>query len=224
MEGEKDMKASPGSANTERIAIAVIIIFHVAGLIGLCIPSVQPWFLAFVPWHLLVMLLVILLSHQSTDNKFTLYVIAVIVFGYLAEWAGVHRHWLFGDYQYGQTLGLKVSSVPLIIGVNWFLLTYSAGVLMQRSRLHSRLARIITGALLLVALDFVIEPVAIRLDYWHWANNSVPLLNYASWFIFAVAMLTVFELFRFKPQSRTAPVFLAVQFVFFVILYFMNRV
>jgi putative membrane protein len=105
-----------------------------------------------------------------------------------------------------------------MIGVNWFLLIYAAGVTMQRSRLKSAFFRIVTGTIVLVVLDVLIEPVAIKFDYWHWDNNIIPLKNYISWFFVSAAMLYVFELFNFKKQSLAAPALLATEFVFFGVL------
>jgi putative membrane protein len=99
------------------------------------------------------------------------------------------------------------------------LLTYSASVLMQRSRLKSMFLRIILGSLILVLLDLLIEPVAVRLDYWYWVGDVIPLKNYLSWFLASVVMLSIYEFFRFKYQSVVAPVFLLIQFIFFGILY-----
>jgi len=147
-----------------------------------------------------------------------LFALLIFISSIIVEWLGVHKHWIFGDYSYGQTLGIKTAEIPLIIGVNWFLLIYSAGVLMQRTRIRSILIRVIAGALILVLLDLIIEPVAQHFDYWHWANSTVPLKNYACWFLVSVVMLFVFEKFGFRKQGIVAPVFLLVQFVFFMVL------
>ena len=31
---------------------------------------------------------------------------------------------MFGDYSYGKVLGYQVNNVPVIIGINWFLIIY----------------------------------------------------------------------------------------------------
>ncbi len=126
---------------------------------------------------------------------------------------------LFGDYTYSDVLGVKLDGVPLIIGVNWFLLVYSTGILMKRARVRSAIIRVILGALLLVLLDAFIEPVAVRYNYWRWDHDIIPFENYASWFLVSAVMLAIFELFKFKKQSVVAPVFLLVQFLFFIILW-----
>jgi putative membrane protein len=217
MERPEDIRA-PNPLKGEYIAIAIIVIFHMVGIIGLSIASLRPYFLAFVPWHLLIMFAILIFNHRYIDEKFILFAAVIFMLGYAAEWIGVHTHWLFGDYNYGNTLGVKVSDVPLIIGVNWFLLTYSTGVLMQRPRLKSAAARVLLGTILLIVLDLLIEPIAVRFDYWHWANHGIPLTNYLCWFLVSGVMLMIFEVFRFKKQGIVAPVFLICQFIFFLIL------
>jgi putative membrane protein len=213
------MEGSPGMIMSKtRISIIVIILFHVVGLVGFFLPSLTPIFLRLVPFHLLLMLVVLIVNHYRPEEKFWGFALIIFLGGIIAEWIGVHKHWLFGNYNYGQTLGTKVFDIPLMIGVNWFMLVYGIGVLMERSRLRSRLARILTGALLLVVLDLLIEPVAIKFDYWSWADNAIPLKNYLCWFGVSAVFLYVFELFKFKQQSIVAPVLILVQFVFFALL------
>ncbi len=199
-------------------SVAIIILFHTVGLIGFFIPALTPLFLKLVPFHLLLMLLVILANHYRLNNRFWTFGLIIFCLGIIAEWIGVHKNWLFGRYHYGATLGIKVDDIPLMIGVNWLMLVYAAGVLMQRFRLKSMLARILTGAVILVLLDALIEPVAVKFDYWTWFNNTVPLKNYLCWFGVSAAFLFVFESFKFKTQSIVAPILLLVQFIFFALL------
>jgi bisanhydrobacterioruberin hydratase len=213
------LKAELLKGKKQVIAIFIIILFHSVGLIGFLVPGFTPVFLKIVPWHLLLMLMVVLLCHQDINYRFLFFVLCLFISGYGIEWTGVHTHQLFGNYYYGETLGIKLSDVPITIGINWLLLIYTTGVLMQRSRLKSMPLRIVTGALLPMLLDILIEPVAAHLDYWNWANDNVPLKNYGCWFLVSCFMLLIFELFRFKKQSIVGPVYLFAQFVFFAVLY-----
>ncbi len=138
--------------------------------------------------------------------------------GFTIEWIGVHKHWVFGNYAYGKTLGFKLDQIPLMIGVNWFLLIYATGILLQKVPVKEAWIKVFTGAVLLVFLDLLIEPVAIRFNYWYWFSAIIPLKNYAGWLLVSMFFLTVFQRFNFKQQTWVAPVLLLVQFVFFVVL------
>ncbi|QJD97080.1 carotenoid biosynthesis protein [Mucilaginibacter robiniae] len=199
--------------------IIVIILFHVVGLAGFYLHSFRPLFLRIVPFHLELMLLVVLINHQKPDFKFVIFALMVYVLGFAGEWIGVHTQLLFGHYHYGRTLGPKLWAIPLTIGINWFLLVYGAGVLLQRSRLKNVWIRILVGTIILVALDWLIEPIAMRFDYWNWVGGSVPLKNYIGWFIVSAVFLGVFEAFKFKRQSAVAPTLLITQFIFFGLLH-----
>ncbi|MGZ3767180.1 MAG: carotenoid biosynthesis protein [Mucilaginibacter sp.] len=207
------------SRNKQIFCISIVILFHLVGLVGLSMPSIRSQFLQIVPYHLLLMLAVITYSHIYMDGRFILFVLCIFILGFGAEWIGVHEHWLFGNYGYGHTLGLQLSGVPLIIGVNWFLLTYSSGVLLQRSHLKNMFLRAGASAFVLVLLDLLIEPVAAKFDYWHWVNAAAPLKNYVCWFFVSAFMLLIFDRLQFKKQSVVAHVFLVTQFAFFVFLY-----
>jgi putative membrane protein len=107
-----------------------------------------------------------------------------------------------------------------MIGVNWFLLVYATGVTLKRSRIENKYLRIITGAAILTLLDVLIEPIAIRFDYWHWTGGVIPIKNYICWFLVSAVLLFIFERFEFKRQSIVAAVLLVTQFVFFAVLNF----
>lgn len=209
------------SANKQ--AVSIILIFHAVGLVGLALLFSRSLFLDIVPFHLLLMLAVLALNHKPLNTRFIFLFLIISISGFSAEWIGIHTHWLFGDYNYGHTLGIKLSCVPLIIGCNWFMLIYATGVLMQRSRLKNFLLRSLSGALLLVLLDVLIEPVAIHFDYWHWTSSIIPLKNYICWFGVSFMLLLVCEAFRFRQQSIVATVFLVTQFAFFGLLYLIIR-
>jgi putative membrane protein len=205
-------------ARPNRIAVIIIVLFHLVGLIGFILPSLDVIFLQLVPWHLLLMTGVIIYSHNKPDSRLLLFALLIFIVGFMAEFTGVHTGWLFGSYTYGETLGIQLFHIPLMIGINWFLLIYSTGVVLQRSMIKNVLVRIITGAMILVMLDILIEPIATHFDYWHWAGNNIPLKNYICWFLLSALLLFIFEKLKFKHQSIVAAVLLIMQFVFFGVL------
>lgn len=203
------------------ICCILIVLFHVVGLIGFLVPSMAPLFLKLVPFHLLLMFFLIVIS-QSYKGKNNFYILIASVFlaGYFIEVAGVHSGKIFGEYTYGSTLGFKLLDVPIMIGINWVILIYAVGVTMQASRLKSAAFKAFAGALVLVLLDFLIEPIAIKFDYWSWTQNSIPLQNYLAWFIVSFGMLGLFNYLKFNKENPAAVVLLGTQFVFFLTLNF----
>jgi putative membrane protein len=141
------------------------------------------------------------------------------VLGWTAEYVGVHYRWLFGEYLYGDVLGPKVMAIPLVIGVNWILVVYGvcASLNMIMPSLH-RALKVLLGAILLVGLDFLIEPVAIDLGYWIWANGEPPLQNYLGWLGVGLLQTGAFYLIIPFTENRLAPLLVVLQLAFFTYL------
>lgn len=196
--------------------ILIVLILHLVGVIGFASPY-KDMFYRLTPVHLLITAILLLLAQRKFDYYILYYLAVSFWIGFAAEVIGVNKGWIFGDYTYGQTLGIKWLNVPLIIGINWFVLVYSTGIVMSRFNVPD-IFKALIGALVLVFMDAVIEPVAIQLDFWHWQHESIPLTNYIGWYLVGLVQLIVFYLFPFKKTNALALPVLLVQVVFFTIL------
>ncbi len=141
--------------------------------------------------------------------------------GYWVEVLGVHTSFIFGSYRYGPTLGIKLWEVPVIIGLNWFMLVYATGSISNRLPL-SLFGKAATGALLMVFLDFFIEPFAISRHLWQWHNNTIPLQNYLAWFIIAFLLNVLYHRLPFTKANLFAKYLYLIQLGFFVIAYLIS--
>lgn len=209
--------------HNSRLIIFLIILFHAVGLMGFLIPGLNDLFIQLVPFHLLLMMALILFSRGRMDRDFLVFMGVCYLAGFLIELAGVKTGLIFGRYHYGATLGVKLADIPLMIGVNWVLLIYCAGAGLTFLPVANKLYLSLVGALLLLLLDVLIEPVAIRFDYWNWAGNTIPVRNYIAWFSFAFIML---RFFHFRSPEKYNPAALALllsQFVFFAVLNLWGR-
>jgi putative membrane protein len=70
----------------------------------------------------------------------------------------------------------------------------------------------------MIALDFLIEPIAMKLDFWQWKNNAVPLQNYIAWFVSSFILFFIFRTLNGRIENKFAKVILLIQFLFFGIL------
>jgi len=161
------------------------------------------------------MMVILVANHDKRNTKFILFFLTVTITGFIAEWVGVHTGVLFGNYRYGNTLGIKLNGIPLIMGINWFLLIYATGTTLQQLIIKQMWLRVLIGATGLVVLDVLIEPIAIKLDYWHWNGPIVPATNYVCWFAISVFLLFMFELCRFTKQSIVGAILMVSQLLFF---------
>ena len=216
------------------IATAIAVLFHAIGLAGLLFFD-KAFFLAATPFNL-VLSFVLLIWTQSDKNKyFFLFLASCFILGIIVEAIGVNTGVLFGDYIYGNVLGPKVKNVPVLIGVNWFLIIYCCGISIHTLLMKAinrisadtgktpmamkALSVIIDGATLAVFFDWVMEPVAVKLGYWVWnGDGAIPLFNYICWFVISLLLLTVFHFAKFNKQNKFAVNLLLIQLMFFLLL------
>src|SRR5690606_22660854 len=92
---------------------------------------------------------------------------------------------------------------PLIIGINWLMLIYATGTIAGNLKL-SIFAKALAGAVLMLTLDFVLEPVAISLNFWEWPGDLVPLTNYIAWFTISFFLLLAFYFLPFRKGNPLA--------------------
>jgi len=197
------------------LAVSVLIIFHAVGFYGLVFSSRPEWFRALSPLNLLLTAVLLFSFHRSWNLAFGLFAGLVLLVGFFSEVIGVHTGWLFGSYTYGQSLGLKLWEIPLIIALNWLLLVYSAGVLTYSWPVPWFLKALLAAGIM-VLLDLLIEPVAAVLDYWTWTDYKIPASNYWGWLGVALILQICFQKASFQKQNPLAPLVLGVQFLFFV--------
>lgn len=215
MEGQNNQS----DIKMKKIATAVIIIFHLVGLLGFLIPAAIPYFLKLVPFHLLLMFAVIIFSYNADVKRLLLFVSGVFLCGYLVEVLGVHTGKIFGSYYYGDTLGYKVAAVPLLMGVNWVILIFSVGQTMKALKIRNSIASSALGAAVLVCFDFFLEPVAMKFNYWQWDWHEIPVQNYVAWYIVSVILLKFYYALGLKQQKYIGPAMFLSQLVFFVVLF-----
>lgn len=215
MEGKK----YTNSLNAKTLIVGfLVLLFHAVGQTGFLSAAWQQQFIALVPIHLLLMFVLMLISQQTYNRQFFLFLTITYLAGFGIEYLGVHSGLIFGNYQYGDTLGLKWDEIPLLIGLNWVLLIYSVGISVQYLKIKNRLIQAVLGAGILVLLDILIEPVAIRFDYWDWQDGVIPMQNYIAWFMVSLAGCLVFNQLKFDKQNPAAVVLLIAQFLFFISL------
>lgn len=167
----------------QNILLLILIVFYSVGVIGLH-TSFRASFLTLTPFNLLLSFACLYLSFKDLSLKKHVDFFLIALAGYVIEWIGIHTSYLFGHYQYGSVLGFKFDEVPLIIGLNWVLLTFGASAIVNKWKIPLLLKALVAGALM-TALDWLIEPVAVKSGFWWWENGPIPVYNYICWMIFS---------------------------------------
>ncbi|MBC8083495.1 MAG: carotenoid biosynthesis protein [Hymenobacter sp.] len=204
-----------------RIAQGILLLFHVTGLLGLGFSADPSFYLQFVPLNLLLTVGLLLAFQPERSPAFGWFCLVTMAVGFFVEVAGIRTGLLFGNYEYGPTLGVRWLDVPLLIGVNWLMLTYTAGVLARYLPLPG-FGRAVVAALLMVGLDACLEPIAVRFDFWQWRFDVIPFQNFKGWFAVALILQIFFNRTDFVKQNALAPFVFMVQLLFFFGLGLLN--
>jgi bisanhydrobacterioruberin hydratase len=217
----------------QQTATAIAVLFHAVGLAGILIFK-NDFIIRCTPFNLVLSFLLLIWAQENKNIYFLLFVILAFAIGFFSEVIGVNTGALFGSYKYGNVLGIKWKEVPLVIALNWFIVIYCAGIcvtaLLQAiikpldstsaapAPVLKKISVITDGATLAVIFDWLIEPVAVKLGYWQWENNHIPLYNYVCWFIISLLMMTLFRFLPFEKKNKFAVHLLLIQVMFFLLL------
>jgi len=216
---------NPGIQNTEnkilsRVGVTrvILVIFYSVGISGIALEATRDLFRSLTPLALLLSLLVIFIYHKpSNPIKEIIFFISVFIAGFLIEAVGVNTGRVFGNYSYGDGLGIKVFGTPLLIGINWVLLVWGTAVIVEKSSVPVVL-KILAASSVMVLYDVIMEQVAPVMNMWSFDGGSPPLRNYTSWFLIAVIFHSLLKLAGIKPVNRIAPFVLFIQAIFFIVL------
>lgn len=199
--------------------IGVLIIVHFVGLIGLSIPDLHYIFLPLTPLNLLLTLVTFYKVNNEFSGKLLALSFLVFLIGFSVEAIGVGTGILFGSYSYGDPFGFKIYETPIMIGVNWLFLALSSYGIIRFFTKNSALL-VLLPALLMVGLDFLVEPVAMKLGFWSWENDIIPFQNYAMWFATSIVIHGLILWFSPKINAKISFVIFGTQTVFFAVLNF----
>ena len=199
-----------------KLSIFVLAVLYTVGVIGIG-SGILPDIIFLTPLNLLISLALILWNHPKWSSATVGCLVLAFVVGLSVEVVGVQTGLIFGEYAYGPVLGWKIWDTPLMIGVNWTMLVYATGCSINRVVNWHWTLKALAGAVVMVALDVLIEPVAIHYDMWDW-GGPVPLQNYIAWFVVSLFLLSVFHYFQARITNKVASYLLIMQFLFFWIL------
>lgn len=200
--------------STAKISVGLIWLFHVSGLCGILFID-RELFLETTPINLFVTFIMLFVNQPQMDRGVALAAGFAFVMGFSVEFLGVNFGLIFGEYVYGNNLGLKIGGVPLLIGANWVMLAFITGAVAAIFFDTSVLKAAVFGAFLMVLIDLVIEPVAPKFDFWEFADVTAPLSNYIGWFLVAFPIQWVYQT-QVKIKDRVFSFHLVlVQFFFF---------
>jgi uncharacterized membrane protein len=140
--------------------------------------------------------------YHRKDLTFLFSLIAGSVYGVALEYLSMI---VFDAYTYPQFL-VMVGPVPLMIGMDWALIIYTAMITSDKLSRGGKLVRSFIDAFLVLNIDFGIDAIAIRLGFWTWnppgVYYGVPLSNFFAWYVVGWGFSWWLRLFRSKIRRH----------------------
>ncbi|MCL4500314.1 MAG: carotenoid biosynthesis protein [Deltaproteobacteria bacterium] len=156
--------------------------------------------------------------------------VSFLVLGYLISWAAevcaINFGFPFGEYLYipaTLNLALWVAGVPLMDSLSYVFLAYASyclaltaldpgrgGQIREDRSLQRSLRTLILGAVLMVTIDIIIDPVALRGYRWFLGQIygypeggvyfGVPISNFAGWLLVALILIRLLQYLISRPS------------------------
>lgn len=207
---------------SEKVAKIIVVIWYLVGIAGFMIRPLAPIFQKLTPYGIVLAAALLLYFHDPKNVKSGLIFSGIAVAGFVVELIGVNTQLIFGFYSYGNSLGPKIWNTPLAIGINWLILIYciSAWAKPIRDTWYFPLV----GATMMVTFDWLMEPVAIAIDMWGWACNSIPLKNYTDWFLVSGVLFLIIRILKVEIRNPIANLLFLMQLIFFLSLNLLFRI
>jgi uncharacterized membrane protein len=202
---------------SNRYGLWILGVIHFFGVLVISWSNTDFW-ASFTPLNLLIATVFVFMVATKMRSLAIFFFISFLI-GYFAELLGTQTGFPFGNYQYLQNLGPKIIEVPLLIGVNWFLMAYASRIWANRW-LENHLAQALLASLLMVFVDFFIEPISAILGFWQWENDIIPTENYFGWLGVSFLVQLLFPPSLQGESNAIAKWYLPMIFLFFLILNF----
>ncbi len=138
-------------------------------------------------------------------RRVVLFFALTVIISYIMEEVGVRTGLVFGPYHYSDMLGPKLSNVPLLIPLGWFMMIYPSWVVAQALLRGSDtrgpvgiVALALLAALAMTGWDMVMDPPMVIHGNWIWEQGGpyfgVPLHNYFGWVLTTFLVYLAFDL------------------------------
>ena len=166
--------------NLNNIFISIIWLNQLFGAFGILAIDFN-LFLSLSPISLIVTFLIVMYSNTKFSLRSQISVIVIFLLSMISEIIGVNSGLLFGSYYYGENLGYSFLWVPLVIGLNWVVLTVSCGNIAIYIFKENKFLSILFGSFLMLLLDIIMEQVSGDIDFWYFNDQSLTY-NFITWF------------------------------------------
>jgi putative membrane protein len=202
-----------------QLLIGILILYYCVGILLYLIDGTRTLFSLLTPWSLILSFSAVMIFQKGFSVKLGVAFAVVFTFTLLIEIIGVNTGILFGNYEYGPAFGPKILSTPILIGLNWLILIYCSAAIVNHHFTH-KITRVISGSLLMVAYDLILEYVAPVMDMWSWDAPYPGIRNFLMWFVVAMVLHLLFQRLGLSINNKPARYLFFIQILFFCVIAF----
>lgn len=189
----------------------ISVVFPLVGALSL-VASAEGWFppalsfLAFNPYFVLFGVVVMRLPLVAgvaplVDRKAAVALLALAGYAYGIEYLGVTTGEPYGAFEYTIELGpMLFDTIPVALPVFFFPLvlnSYLLCLLLLGDRAERFLVRLPVAVAAVVAMDLVLDPAAVAVQFWAYDGGGVyydvPVSNYQGWVLSATLSVLAFD-------------------------------
>ncbi|MFC6835148.1 bisanhydrobacterioruberin hydratase [Halomarina ordinaria] len=135
------------------------------------------------------------------DRRATVALLALAAYAYGIEYVGVSTGWPYGAFEYTIDLGpMLFGKIPVGLPVFFFPLvlnSYLLCLLLLGDRARRAAVRLPVVVAAVLAMDLVLDPAAVAIGFWEYANGGiyydVPVSNYLGWVVSATVAVAAFD-------------------------------
>lgn len=119
-------------------------------------------------------------------KKGLLFILGLSIFATVFEFLAVKTGFPYGYFWYGDVLLPKIAgTVPLFVSLAWLPIFLGASALANRAGVPRGVPFMLTVALIMLAVDLVVDPGAVAEGFWAFRNGGeyfgVPVANFVGW-------------------------------------------
>lgn len=188
-----------------RLVSFVLLAFFAAFMAAHLVPAFRAQALGLTPWFIFLFGSLCLYPTVRLNGKpFTVWAALVFVVIFVLSALGAANDAVFGAFEYGPTLGLRLFDTPFMAVYCWLLVLYAATRFAQ-SRLQGTsgvvgesIVAVCTGVVIMF-YEAMLVPVAPRLGYMFFMSGSTGFKHYFVWFL--IGSVTAFTyLYYIRPR------------------------
>ena len=199
--------------NKDALLQFILVVIYFVGIIGFSQAKYRDTLLPASGVVLYLSTLAIALASKN-KTKFIVFMAIAFLIGFGSEVIGVNTAYLFGNYVYGVNLGPKLLNVSIVIGLLWGVLALGAASMVDQMSIFNRW-KVFFGAVIMLGVDLIMEPVAIANQFWSWEGGNVPLYNYVCWFLISILLQLILRKFKLNEKNKVYNTLLILMIVFF---------